>query len=699
MVEIYKAFLSYGANMNALLKQVLTKLDSIHLGVCEDEVRGMTERHTIQFGCTDVVRHFIMQYKSSFNKNYFWMLTPQITRTIDMIFTSSKVNGMPVSNIINITANNVIDAFIPRNERVIFNCSIEGITGNFVLKCMQTRASSLNKTKMVTVIENEAASYQNDKIKSLFAEKYGHGRLWLEDHESCEVILMQRLSQDNLFTRLKTTTNPEQKLQYLIDAYKLLLELHKQGYAHLDCHHGNVMWTDNTYKQTRFIDPDRVKKLGPKPSYRKNLLLLYDLHYMLFLQNDVLNEMIGDKTYIMRDTTPLRKRLISIKKHNPLFFLDGIILFDSSLIDNIDNTDTLSVSVSKYPDGYRRLAAANLDTFMLSLQDTYIMKMFLTYIARQTVKAYTNPDSFDVYDLESWTSFCIGKDINPWPDSSPISDHGLRDWRPLLRLCRPTADVLYNIMSEEDNVLKDSWSDPDHISSYKVEACLRVFGYERGQYESSGLRGRYKELCFEFHPDKVAPWCMKHGVYEHKERFVPIFNTAMQIINRAKKILDKYNPEESEPLPQQHKETTTPPPQQQNGTGGQTQQHPEPQNMVQTKPLTYLGNMLFAPENVSDPGQLSYYKNGAACTCYRSNVPFPIITGQARYMWTITANGLQRIFQNPQNKSYMFVSLQNNPIPGYYPLIFMVHSNPPLLRFAYEYGPGQISQFQDIPLP
>jgi hypothetical protein len=192
---------------------------------------------------------------------------------------------------------------------------------------------------------------------------------------------------------------------------------------------------------------------------------------------------------------------------------------------------------------------------------------------------------------------------------------------------------------------------------------------------------------------------MKHGVYEHKERFVPIFNTAMQIINRAKKILDKYNPEESEPLPQQHKETTTPPPQQQNGTGGQTQQHPEPQNMVQTKPLTYLGNMLFAPENVSDPGQLSYYKNGAACTCYRSNVPFPIITGQARYMWTITANGLQRIFQNPQNKSYMFVSLQNNPIPGYYPLIFMVHSNPPLLRFAYEYGPGQISQFQDIPLP
>lgn len=319
-------------------------------------------------------------------------------------FTVSRIYGKEVNGVTRIVVTDVIDTKLEKTERVIFGCNIDGISQTLALKCMATAIESSPNNKIVTVIENEVAGYhKGDQVKNLFAEKYAHGRLWFNSSESCEFILMQKLSNSNLFSKLIREPGSTKKLKYLLDAFKLLRVLHSKGYSHGDCHQGNILWTDESYTEMKFIDPDKINKIGSREDYRRNLRLIYDLYMLLIYNNPILNEKMKKTAgYVVDDLARVNTRLKGIKTRSPSFFLYGLIMFDYSLAGNIKDAVSVHNSALRYPGEYEVLEAADVDGFLSTLTDVAIMNAFLDYMAKQIEKAEINPNDFDQYDLHGW---------------------------------------------------------------------------------------------------------------------------------------------------------------------------------------------------------------------------------------------------------------------------------------------------------
>jgi tRNA A-37 threonylcarbamoyl transferase component Bud32 len=391
-------------NFDMELKRILSRLDGLFLGVVEDDTYGKTLKSAVQLVCLPNVKKLIFDNPTLFNPHYQGMARPDSYGIIQVIFTCNDIYGKDVRTIKLIHAIEIIDHLLSKAQRVIFGCRIDGLDQNFALKCMTTKMDKVSPDGIVTSIESEVNGFHiDDRIKHLFATKFAHGRLWLDRDESCEVILMEKLSKNNLFNQLVNEPNEQKQLAYLSSAFNLLHALHGLGYAHCDCHTGNILGVDDSFRSMKFIDPDRIERFGPSTDYRRNLLLMYDLYLLLIYSNPfILKKMNKSMSYTVQNMSTIHQRLKQIKVRAPHFSLDEYILFDISLASNLSNRDVLNVSISKYSEEFRRLPNVDFDGFYRKLTDMANLELFLTYMARQILKTEINPLDFDHYDLHGW---------------------------------------------------------------------------------------------------------------------------------------------------------------------------------------------------------------------------------------------------------------------------------------------------------
>jgi hypothetical protein len=382
------------------LRAISKKLDAVYLGVVESVNEDVVHKSKSLFTYSHDVKSMILEFPTHFSSSYSFLAGGQ-SGILELYFTAAEINGKSVTEIKNIRAEEVLDASVQQHQRVIFECSIEGFSGTFALKCIQTKLKELTIKDASTLIEIESNAYHNVKpFKDLFAEKYAHGRLWFDEYRSCEVILMQKFQ---MTLGEKLLKEPSQRsIIYLVNALQLLRKLHGVGFAHGDCHGGNVMWTDSTFNNMKFIDPERIERMEDFPPYRKNLLLMYDLYMLLLFSNPILNKIMDKPTsHVVNNLDKVHQRFITIKKHYPSFLLDGLILYDFEFAGNMDKPALSERIIPKYKNEIATLEQQDFDSFFSKLMDVRNMETFIRYMALQILKADTNPTDFDTADIGS----------------------------------------------------------------------------------------------------------------------------------------------------------------------------------------------------------------------------------------------------------------------------------------------------------
>jgi hypothetical protein len=407
------------------LQTVLNRLDCVFLGVVEEVKYTRRKALQVTIDTSTYISDKETQEEKTFVDKVF-SLPPQQTQGeqnfVDLMFTDMDTfNGMASAKEINVKT--VIDSSLEK-QRIVLQVQIGN--SNFVLKCTPTKRKSIFTDQIRTPSQDEAENFDTmpDTLKPFFVKKFAHGRLWLgKVYYNCEVLLLEPLqpkSVEKIMRRMIQNTN--NLFDIWAKAVNYLLIIHQQKYTHGDSSLSNMnVGLDGKLK---FIDPERMQKLGKHFPYTQTLLKLCDIHHMLFhtfLWNDMFQINLSQNDDIW---PALYNRLCVIHgslsgAEKSLFLLHDVIIYCREIkyinLFTDKELETFVKSIkSKNEAQFLKLGNIDTDSFLLRLCDPMMLKATLEYLHVQINKATSS--TCDNYDKNFPGSPTWQPQITPLPD-------------------------------------------------------------------------------------------------------------------------------------------------------------------------------------------------------------------------------------------------------------------------------------------
>ncbi len=391
------------------LETAIDKIDSLFLGVVESQIQHKIGERSFTILLTDSKGFYESIQGKPLTQCVQCLLNAEIANdgAVNLMFTNNEMwerckslNSMQIVR--------VLDMELARYGRTILEVQLNGIA--MVLKVIDTRKKQLYDNVVHTHTEDEVISFDRipEDLKSIFVQKYAHGRFYLANY--CpEIILMEKMFPISLQSALgRQSFSLQQKMSWYTQAIEKLLKIHKAGFFHGDCHSGNILWTDDVgIGDMKWIDPERMISMIDLDEKTKAVYAIQEI-YNIFMHTGFFNGKIMAHGFSVDDINfpVLSSRFEKIKKglsrdKQADFMFPDIIMFDISIRGNNGDgiiTSEILQQLSTH-SRYTNIESVNYDLFLQKLTDPNYLENSLEYTVLQCIKAHRNDLNVSQEDL------------------------------------------------------------------------------------------------------------------------------------------------------------------------------------------------------------------------------------------------------------------------------------------------------------